>query len=119
MERKPFPSETQERFIVRFPDGMRDRIAEAAKANNRSMNSEIVARLERSFQDGDEDFEQGFRSVMQEKEIARLNALLDEKHRKVPTADEIADKVAERLRATVLEKPGQAVPDSAKPHKAK
>lgn len=50
MERKPFPSETQERFIVRFPDGMRDRIAEAAKANNRSMNAEIVARLEDSFQ---------------------------------------------------------------------
>ena len=113
------PSRIAEQFVVRFPEGMRGRIAEAAKANNRSMNAEIVARLERSFQDGDEDFEQGFRSVMQEKEIARLNALLDEKHRKVPTADEIADKVAERLRATVLEKPGQAVPDSAKPHKAK
>lgn len=28
---------------------MRDRIAEEAKANNRSMNAEIVARLERSF----------------------------------------------------------------------
>lgn len=50
MERKPFPSETQERFIVRFPDGMRDRIAVAAKANNRSMNAEIVARLEQSMQ---------------------------------------------------------------------
>lgn len=33
---------------MRFPDGMRDRIAEAAKANNRSMNAEIVARLEAS-----------------------------------------------------------------------
>lgn len=49
MERKPFPSETQERFIIRFPDGMRDRIKEAAEANNRSMNAEIVARLEGSF----------------------------------------------------------------------
>lgn len=49
MERKPFPSETQERFIVRFPDGMRDRIAGEAKANNRSMNAEIVARLQASF----------------------------------------------------------------------
>lgn len=51
MEKKPYPSETQERFIVRFPDGMRDRIAEEAKKNNRSMNAEIVARLERSFED--------------------------------------------------------------------
>lgn len=49
MERKPFPSETQERFIVRLPDGMRDRIAEAAKASGRSMNAEIVARLQASF----------------------------------------------------------------------
>ncbi len=49
MEKKPFPSEALERFIVRLPDGMRDRIAEAAATNNRSMNSEIVARLTESF----------------------------------------------------------------------
>lgn len=49
MQRKPFPSETQERFIVRLPDGMRDRIAEAAKASDRSMNAEIVARMRQSF----------------------------------------------------------------------
>lgn len=35
--------------MVRLPDGMRDQIAEAAKANNRSMNAEIVARLVKSF----------------------------------------------------------------------
>jgi hypothetical protein len=44
------PSRTAEQFVVRFPDGMRDKIAEAAKANNRSMNAEIVARLARSFE---------------------------------------------------------------------
>lgn len=38
-----------DQFIVRLPDGMRDRIAEAAKANGRSMNAEIVHRLEQSF----------------------------------------------------------------------
>lgn len=43
------PSRTAEQFVVRFPDGMRDRIAEAAKSSNRSMNAEIVARLEQSF----------------------------------------------------------------------
>ncbi len=51
MERKPYPSETQERFIVRLPDGMRDRIADSAKFHNRSMNSEIVARLTASLDD--------------------------------------------------------------------
>jgi hypothetical protein len=42
------PSRTAEQFVVRFPEGMRDRIAEAAKKNNRSMNAEIVARLSQS-----------------------------------------------------------------------
>ncbi|MGX7395695.1 Arc family DNA-binding protein [Enterobacter sp. ESY66] len=31
-----------EKFVVRFPDGMRDAIAERAKRNSRSMNSEII-----------------------------------------------------------------------------
>jgi plasmid stability protein len=43
------PVQNADKYIVRLPDGMRDRIAEAAKANNRSMNAEIVARLEESF----------------------------------------------------------------------
>lgn len=42
-ERTP---QTQDKYVVRFPEGMRDKIAEAAKANNRSMNAEIIDRLE-------------------------------------------------------------------------
>jgi hypothetical protein len=46
-------SENQERklarehdkFLLRFPDGARDAIAASAKANRRSMNAEINARL--------------------------------------------------------------------------
>ncbi len=37
-----------EKFVVRFPPGMRDRIAQAATHSHRSMNAEIVARLQRS-----------------------------------------------------------------------
>ncbi|MFZ3286539.1 MAG: Arc family DNA-binding protein [Telluria sp.] len=48
MATKPYPSETQDRFIVRLPGGMRETIAVLAKKNNRSMNAEIVARLERT-----------------------------------------------------------------------
>jgi hypothetical protein len=38
-----------EQFMLRLPDGMRDRIREAAEANQRSMNAEILSRLEASF----------------------------------------------------------------------
>lgn len=44
-EREPYPSEKQDRFIVRLPDGMRDRIKAAASHNGRSMNAEIVHAL--------------------------------------------------------------------------
>lgn len=37
-----------DQYTVRFPDGLRDRIKAAAEVNNRSMNAEIVARLEQS-----------------------------------------------------------------------
>ncbi|HHU3936682.1 MULTISPECIES: Arc family DNA-binding protein [unclassified Citrobacter] len=41
-----YPSQMQDKFNLRFPDGMRDAIAERAKQNGRSMNSEIVQILE-------------------------------------------------------------------------
>lgn len=46
------PSRKMDQFIVRLPDGMRDNIKHAAELNNRSMNAEIVARLEQSFDGG-------------------------------------------------------------------
>lgn len=36
--------------MLRLPDGMRDRIARLAADNGRSMNSEIIDRLEKSFE---------------------------------------------------------------------
>lgn len=35
--------------MLRFPDGMRERIAHTAQANNRTMNAEIISRLQGSF----------------------------------------------------------------------
>ncbi|NDZ11465.1 hypothetical protein C7T35_01535 [Variovorax sp. WS11] len=48
MEQEKYPSDAAAKFMVRLPGDMRDRIAEAAAKNKRSMNSEIVERLERS-----------------------------------------------------------------------
>ncbi|PAQ64387.1 DNA-binding protein [Klebsiella pneumoniae] len=41
-----FPSQMQDKFNLRLPDGMRDAIADRAKRNGRSMNSEIVQILQ-------------------------------------------------------------------------
>ncbi len=43
---KPRPIQGADKYIVRFPPGMRDKIAADAKRNGRSMNAEIVARLQ-------------------------------------------------------------------------
>lgn len=40
------PSKTAEQFVVRLPDGMRERIAESAERHSRSMNAEIVQILQ-------------------------------------------------------------------------
>jgi hypothetical protein len=45
MTHNQYPSDKQDKFMLRFPDGMRDRIREEAEANGRSMNAEIVYRL--------------------------------------------------------------------------
>jgi Arc-like DNA binding domain len=41
---------TSDRFQVRLPDGMRDHLVQAATANGRSLNSEIIHRLTQSLE---------------------------------------------------------------------
>lgn len=46
-------SRNADKFVVRLPDGMRGRINEVAQNNHRSMNSEIIQRLEQSLSKGE------------------------------------------------------------------
>lgn len=80
-----------EKFVVRFPAGIRGRIAEAARCNRRSMNAEIIARLVLSLESWPEQLpqpreaipsghEEGvlldcFRTLPQEKKTALLTLL--------------------------------------------
>ncbi|MBS7663132.1 Arc family DNA-binding protein [Pseudomonas lalucatii] len=48
MKQAIYSSRTADKFVVRLPDGMRERIADVARNHHRSMNSEIIARLEQS-----------------------------------------------------------------------
>ena len=42
-----------DQYMLRLPDGLRDRLKAMADANGRSLNSEIVALIERGLGDGD------------------------------------------------------------------
>ena len=53
MKQAIYSSRTADKFVVRLPDGMRERIADVARNHHRSMNSEIISRLEQSlFKEG-------------------------------------------------------------------
>lgn len=48
MARGDFPSAKQDQYMLRLPDGMRDRLKAEAEKNKRTLNSEIIARLDDS-----------------------------------------------------------------------
>lgn len=41
-------SREQDKFVVRLPEGLRPEIAAIARVNNRSMNGEIISRLQQT-----------------------------------------------------------------------
>lgn len=53
MATKRVASRGSDQFMLRFPPGMRETIARLAAKNGRSMNSEILARLESTFEADD------------------------------------------------------------------
>lgn len=73
-----YPSEVADKYVVRFPDGMRDRLKAAASENHRSMNAEIIARLQASFGHADSDLARPLRIDEVLAEMARLSALFEE-----------------------------------------
>src|SRR5690606_19330642 len=68
-----YTSRTADKFVVRLPEGMRDRIAEVAKQHHRSMNSEIIARLEHSLLDLPSLPEYPSRQALNDQQIDALN----------------------------------------------
>lgn len=52
MNLEPESATSAEKFVVRLPRGMRKAIAESARRNRRSMNSEIVAIVARTLGEG-------------------------------------------------------------------
>jgi hypothetical protein len=74
-----FHSRKLDKFILRFPEGMRDRIADAAKSNNRSMNAEVVSRLQNSFDGGETRTSPDAVARMLDKHFKKLEEILDKR----------------------------------------
>lgn len=50
LEKPLAPSREAEQFVLRFPDGVRDKVRTTAVKNRRSMNNEILILLEQGYQ---------------------------------------------------------------------
>ena len=75
------PGRGSDQFPLRLPDGMRERIKEQADRNGRSMNAEIVAKLEQSLLlpsvEISEDLAERIRNSPAEWRANRASMLLD------------------------------------------
>lgn len=71
-------------YNLRWSEELKNKIAESAKAHNRSMNADIVARLEKSFEDEqsknenlEESIKDFFKKIMIEQENNLKTSLAD------------------------------------------
>ncbi|HDI4957661.1 TPA: Arc family DNA-binding protein [Salmonella enterica] len=86
-----------DKFMLRFPDGMRDAVAERAKENGRSMNSEIVDMISKSLSSislSDEELVYMLEAATQE----NISSLSDDDRAQVePLLMQIAEKLTSKI----------------------
>lgn len=87
-----YPSRQLDKFMVRFPPGIRDEIAQAAEENNRSMNAEVVARLERSL-----DVDRRLRGIAEEDPVRVIVATAEGMTEAIQKIQKLALSTASRL----------------------
>ena len=64
-------------YNLRWPDELKEKIAQSAKEHNRSMNADIVARIEQTFSQNQNDFNAGYNACMVHMVIATSKALTE------------------------------------------
>ncbi|MUZ63473.1 Arc family DNA-binding protein [Agrobacterium vitis] len=62
-----------DQYIIRFPDGMRDRLKQEAAENNRSLNAEIIHRLEQSFATLPDLDEDDLQAILRQIDVVKYN----------------------------------------------
>jgi hypothetical protein len=87
------------RFIIRMPEGLRDRIRVAAERNNRSMNAEIVGTLEAFYpkrmalsdiKNYIRDLTESYRYSPSEEVLAEIGNMIELLPEKLPQQDNLA-----------------------------
>ena len=106
MARPKYPSDEVDKTMLRFPPGLMTRIKEAAAANNRSMNAEIIDRLQRTVS---EDEAQG------KFEPEYLERLFREHQEAQERAIQEQKAELERMEKRILEQLEKALMDSIRP----
>ncbi len=76
------PNDELDKFLLRMPDGLRNRIKFEAEKNNRSMNAEIVATLEEAYPDPgyvhSVFWEEFVRPILSQKDREERHSMLDQ-----------------------------------------
>lgn len=85
-----------DKFMLRFPDGMRDAIAERAKRNGRSMNSEIVQILEDALETKTQK-----ELILTDSDITELSGTKPETMKALVDALEKNEKLIKQMRAVL------------------
>jgi predicted HicB family RNase H-like nuclease len=93
MAEKQYPSDKQDKFMLRFPEGMRERIRIAAEKNGRSMNAEIVSRLEESFQSEQTLQRYNMMSVTLDEKLEKVREEIDQMERSKSEASELIEQL--------------------------
>lgn len=62
-------------YNLRWSDELKEKIAKSAKEHNRSMNADIVARLEQSFEQDQNSFDQGYEAALNHAALAVARVL--------------------------------------------
>lgn len=121
------PVREYDKFMLRFPDGMRDAIAERAKANGRSMNSEIVQMLTDTLvkdeifageiDETEKDYFPGSENEKISTSKKELNDLMNKAVRAIvdTAADQIAKNAAESMMEAIAEQYELIPRDNKKP----
>ena len=108
MARPTYPSDEIDRLMVRFPAGLKRKLTEAARDSGRSVNSEIIQRLEFSFY-ADQDPKAAFREIRDAKtlreaqqELAEFRQMMERVEERLIKieGEEFAERIGRIVRGT-------------------